>query len=308
MKIIWKCVSPFLRFASPPRGPAAGLLALTVLVFAFAAQAEQVTFVSNTGQGAVADGYYTHTQYRAQQFTTGDHTAGYELSEIVVDIGKSCVIAPAFSLHKSSTDAQNLEVPGAKVIDLIGSASSQGRASFTPARATTLTRSTKYFVLFKAGAHAGTLDCKLRRTLSSNVDDGAASGWDIAGRAVFSPDSGSTWTNTGGGPEDPPPVIRIAIKGAFKSSRNTRVPQRVSAPAAGECSRRGKRGEPRCQLDRTRRNTLSGDLSGDHALRPAVPAGRERGLDRRAAGRDRYEHGHFRARHGEQLSGTRTGV
>ena len=231
MKIIWKCVSPFLRFASPPRGPAAGLLALTVLVFAFAAQAEQVTFVSNTGQGAVADGYYTHTQYRAQQFTTGDHTAGYELSEIVVDIGKSCVIAPAFSLYKSSADAQNLEVPGAKVIDLIGSASSQGRASFTPARATTLTRSTKYFVLFKAGAHAGTLDCKLRRTLSSNVDDGAASGWDIAGRAVFSPDSGSTWTNTGGGPEDPPPVIRIAIKGAFKSSRNTRVPQRVSAPA-----------------------------------------------------------------------------
>ena len=202
-----------------------------------------VTFVSNTGQIAVASGYYTHNEQRAQQFTTGDHAAGYALSEVVVDIGKSCSIAPAFSLHSSTTDALMLEVPGGRVVDLVGSAASLGEQSFYPASATTLARATKYFVVFRTGAPAETTDCKLGRTLSQDVDNGAASGWDLASSAVFSPDSGATWTITHSLPEDPLPPIKIAIRGSFvETGRAPGRPEDLTAtPGDGEVTLRWER-------------------------------------------------------------------
>ena len=202
------------------RGLATSLLALASLAIASPAQAQRVTtFVSNTGQVDVADGYYTDTHQRAQQFTTGDHAASYTLTEVVVDIGRPCTKALAFALHRSTTDINGLEVPGARVVDLIGSAARRGGSSFVPASAITLTSSTKYFVRLKTATAATNTDCKVRRTLSRNVDNGAASGWDIADRAVFSSDSGATWINTPRSPEDPPPAIQIAIKGTTPAPR-----------------------------------------------------------------------------------------
>ena len=200
---------------------------LTVL-FTPPAQAQAATtFVSNTGQPDTAAGYYNHEEYRAQQFTTGGHAAGYRLSAIAVDIGRSCSIAPAFALHESITYANGLEVPGTKVVDLTGSASSSGRTSFIPANATTLSSASKYFVVFKTAAPATQLDCKLHRTLSSNIDAGAASGWAIARRAVFSSNSGSTWRNTGGSPEDPLPAIQIAVRGTTVTTQPPVTPPAV---------------------------------------------------------------------------------
>ena len=201
-----------------PRCPGAWLLLALLGLFATPAHTSAATtFVSNTGQPSTAVGYYTHTEYRAQQFTAGNHAAGYRLSEIVVSIGKSCSIAPAFALHESITDANGLEVPGPTMVALTGSAASLGEADFTPANATILTPATKYFVVFKTEATATRLDCKVNRTLSSNIDSGAASGWDIAGHAVFSSDSGSTWRITGISPEDPRPAIQIAVTGTVVS-------------------------------------------------------------------------------------------
>ena len=201
-----------------PRCPGAWLLLALLGLFATPAHTSAATtFVSNTGQPSTAAGYYTHTEYRAQQFTAGNHAAGYRFSEIVVSIGKSCSIAPAFALHESITDANGLEVPGPTMVALTGSAASLGEADFTPANATILTPATKYFVVFKTEATATRLDCKVNRTLSSNIDSGAASGWDIAGHAVFSSDSGSTWRITGISPEDPRPAIQIAVTGTVVS-------------------------------------------------------------------------------------------
>ena len=213
-----------------PARPLAGSLGAALLraslvlpfaaLFTTPAQAQSITtFVSNTGQTDVAPGYYTHSEYRAQQFTTGNHAAIYRLSAIVVDIGRSCSIAPAFSLHESILNANGLGVPGNKVVDLTGSASSIGSAIFVPADETILARATRYFVVFKAGATASRLDCKVHRTISSNIDSGAASGWDIARRAVFSSDSGSIWRNTGIPPEDPSPTIQIAVRGTAVATR-----------------------------------------------------------------------------------------
>ena len=200
---------------------------LTVL-FTPPAQAQAATtFVSNTGQPDTAAGYYNHEEYRAQQFTTGGHAAGYRLSAIAVDIGRSCSIAPAFALHESITYANGLEVPGTKVVDLTGNASSSGRTSFIPANATTLSSASKYFVVFKTAAPATQLDCKLHRTLSSNIDAGAASGWATARRAVFSSNSGSTWRNTGDPPEDPLPAIQIAVRGTTVTTQPPVTPPAV---------------------------------------------------------------------------------
>ena len=200
------------------RGLQIVVLALAGTGIAVPVQAQVVAFVSNTGQTSVAAGYYTDTQQRAQQFATGRHAAGYTLSEVVVDIGRSCSIPPAFALHTSTTDGKMLEVPGNKVVDLIGSAASLGSQSFAPASATTLASSTKYFIVFKTSAVASVTDCKVHRTLSTNVDPGAAPGWDIARNAVFSYDSGSTWTTTHSMPEDPRPPVKIAIRGVVEPS------------------------------------------------------------------------------------------
>ena len=211
------------------RGLQIVVLALAGTGIAVPVQAQVVAFVSNTGQTSVAAGYYTDTQQRAQQFATGRHAAGYTLSEVVVDIGRSCSIPPAFALHTSTTDGKMLEVPGNKVVDLIGSAASLGSQGFAPASATTLASSTKYFIVFKTSAVASVTDCKVHRTLSTNVDPGAAPGWDIARNAVFSYDSGSTWTITHSMPEDPRPPVKIAIRGA-KIARGGVVKPSTSAP------------------------------------------------------------------------------
>ena len=205
--------------------------------------AQVVTLVSNTGQVDTAIGFYTDTQQRAQQFTTGDHAGGYTLSEVVVDIGRPCSIAPAFALHSSTTDGGMLEVPGAKIVGLVGSAASRGEQSFAPATATRLARSTRYFVLFKTAATASIADCKVARTISSSVDAGAASGWDIAGTAVFSPDAGTTWTNTPSSPEDPPPPVQIAIRGSLiQTSTALGRPRNLTAtPGNGRVTLRWER-------------------------------------------------------------------
>ena len=205
--------------------------------------AQVVTLVSNTGQVDTAIGFYTDTQQRAQQFTTGDHAGGYTLSEVVVDIGRPCSIAPAFALHSSTTAGGRLEVPGAEIVGLVGSAASRGEQSFAPATATRLARSTRYFVLFKTAATASSADCKVARTISSSVDAGAASGWDIAGTAVFSPDAGTTWTNTPSSPEDPPPPVQIAIRGSLiQTSTALGRPRNLTAtPGNGRVTLRWER-------------------------------------------------------------------
>ena len=194
------------------------LTELVLVVVALLATATQLqaatTFVSNTGQPDVAIGHYSHTDHRAQQFTTGNHAAGYRFSAIVIDIGRFCSIPSAFALHQSITDANGLEVPGTKLVDLTSSYSSSGEKNFTPAHATILARASKYFVVIKTAAPAGILDCKVHRTLSTNIDSGTASGWDIAEHAVLSLDSGSTWTNRPG-LHDPPPAIQIAVTGTI---------------------------------------------------------------------------------------------
>ena len=123
------------------------LLAMAATPMATPAQAQaQTTFVSNIGQADTTSAVITSNNvFRAQQFETGDDSAGgYTLSEIVVNIAGASTGTPAFALY-SSTD---LNEPDTKIVDLSGNISTAGEQSFTPNSATILEQSTKYFIVF----------------------------------------------------------------------------------------------------------------------------------------------------------------
>ena len=176
------------------------------VLFAAPAQAQtDTTFVSNINQtNQSSASFISAGALRAQQFTTGDHSKGYVLSEAVVNIHSAATVGEDFGLYTSITDSNNVEVPGTEVVGLTGSADTAGEQSFTPMNTTTLSASTKYFVVAKVTAGGGS--GRLVATASDDIDSGEASGWDIADNSVFSTTSGSTWSSTGA-------ALEIAIKG-----------------------------------------------------------------------------------------------
>ena len=90
----------------------------------------------------------------------------------MVNIRDARTGTPAFALYTSTSD----DKPDTKVVDLSGDSSTAGEQSFTPAIATTLSASTKYFIYFDMTSG----DTNLQTTSSNTIDSGASPGWDIA--------------------------------------------------------------------------------------------------------------------------------
>ena len=214
------------RGRSPSRAsrPARALRTLTVFLVAVAAllalplQAQaQTTFVSNVGQTDSPPNAISGTVTpRAQQFETGSNTGGYTLAEIVVNIQEGRTETPAFALYTSTAD----DKPGTKVVDLSGNISTAGTQSFTPASTTTLSASTKYFIVFSMTSGSS----NLQRTLSNAIDSGASTGWDIAENSVFSTNSGTSWTSSS-------PSVEIAVKGTLGTTTTTNTAPAVDSIA-----------------------------------------------------------------------------
>ena len=190
-----------------PRAPGAlrlavvlliALAGLTVLGGETLAQAQTVTtFVSNLGQQSDANPSPVNAGYTlAQQFTTGTHPLGYDLTEVVFDVAADSSGTPEFALYTTNSSDE----PGTKIVDLNGSVASTGEQSLTPASPTTLSASTGYFVAFGLASGAA---YRLRTTLIETDDLGAAAGWSIANDSMWRL-SGS-WTLSAD--------IKIAVKG-----------------------------------------------------------------------------------------------
>ena len=207
------------RRARRPCGLFAALLvALGAAAAGAPAIAQTMTFVGNTGQ---TDASYTIARSGvrvAQQFTTGNNFGGYTLSEIVVNIYEGSTAIPEFTLHHSTPESKNRDVPGAKIVDLTGSVATAGLRSFTPASATRLAARTKYFVVFHStSTHRPTSQfggllhysiatpIRLTQTRSGDVDGTPARGWDISGLRLYST-TRAIWTYSA-------LPIEIAVKG-----------------------------------------------------------------------------------------------
>ena len=180
---------------------AAGFLAAIAasLVLPLEARAQTTTFVSNLGQAdTTGTSQISATIPYAQQFETGSNSGGYTLTEIVVNIRTAETGTHGFALYTSTASDE----PGTKVVDLSGNSSTAGAQSFTPASATTLSASTKYFIAFFMSS--GTAN--LQTTNSNDIDSGASTGWDIAEGSLFSLNSGTSWTSSASS-------VEIAVKG-----------------------------------------------------------------------------------------------
>ena len=157
--------------------------------------------VSNVGQkDRDRDFFVVSNSFKGQQFTTGSNAEGYTLSEVVVNIREGSTNATTVAVY-TSTDS---DVPGTKVVDLTGSVATAGEQSFAPTSETTLSASTDYFVYFAVAASVGP---SLQSTSSDAEDAGAATGWSIGDRSVFSTDDGTTWAGS-------TVAVEIAVKGS----------------------------------------------------------------------------------------------
>ena len=113
-----------------------------------------------------------------------------------------------------------VEVPETKVVDLSGSVATVGEQSFTPASTTTLSVSTKYFVVLSI--NGSTLI--IHRTSSNNEDSGGLPGWEIANNSLRASNPVSTWTSVSD-------KLEIAVKGT--AVPDTAAPVFASAAADG---------------------------------------------------------------------------
>ncbi len=149
------------------------------------ARSAALTFVSNIERPnfAIAAASTSSTR-RSQQFTTGSHAGGYRLTQVVVNFKGTSTGTHAFAIYTSTTS----DTPGTEVVALTGNNPTTGQRTFKPASETILSPSTKYLVYLATSSGS----VNLQATSSNSVDDGAASGWDIAGESVEH--DGSTWT------------------------------------------------------------------------------------------------------------------
>ena len=179
------------------------------------------TFISNTGQTDVRTGVSRVVDFSyAQQFTTGGNPGGYTLSAVVVDIRTGSSTATQTSALHQSTTVGGVEVPGTKVVNLSGSVATAGEQSFTPASATTLSASTKYFVVLSINGSI----LIIHHTISDDEDSGGSTGWEIANNSLRAANPVSTWTSFSN-------KLEIAVKGT--AVPDTTAPAFESAAANG---------------------------------------------------------------------------
>ena len=180
-----------------------------------AAQAQNVTLISNDGQSGAAfnravgtSGTFQFTQ--AQQFTTGANTGGYTLSAVDgTTTTAPAGVTPTVSICNSSSGS-----PGSTCTTLTNPASfAVGKLTWTAPAGTTLAANTDYFVVFEGSGG----QYNLSATSSDGQDAGGAEGWSIA--------DVSRWRNSDGGNfSNNPNSLRITIKGAAVTATDNTAP------------------------------------------------------------------------------------
>ena len=185
-----KVVVSFVDSLGVSEGPLASDATVTV---PRAGSASAITLVDNFDFSLVPDfaiPNITDTVYVSQEFTTGNHTRGYEIESISLNLNYTHSLSGfSVSIHDVSSD-----VPGVKLYQLYGPASRTGRQSFSASSGAVivLDANTKYFVVLSASASP-----RIARVYFSNSTSESVSvdGWSIADEYVASTDGGNNWTS-----------------------------------------------------------------------------------------------------------------
>ena len=128
----------------------------------------------------------------SQEFTTGNHTLGYEFESIYLDLKRISTLSGfSVSIHDVSVD-----VPGVKLYQLHGPTNKIGRQAFSasPGAVIVLDANTKYFFVLSASAAPNDAQVYVSNSTSERV---SVDGWSIADEYVVSRDGGNNWTSYG---------------------------------------------------------------------------------------------------------------
>ena len=188
------------RAGTPARSARAAAVAILLAFAALLAlplQAEADTLVSNLGQTKINS---ATSDDRAQAFTTGSNTAGYNLTS--VEIGYNDAEGDTFSASIWTVDANSK--PSTLLYSLVAPGTfTAGTLTFTAPANATLDADTTYTVLIETGGNS----INYRLTTSSSEDSGGAVGWSIRDHYHFIR-TGIPWTETSSSR-----MLLIAIEG-----------------------------------------------------------------------------------------------
>ena len=150
----------------------------------------KAALVSNTGQTAGSTFAVNSTFTQAQTFTTGDHAAGYTLTDVGLRVG-SWTNSSAFTASIYSTTSGG--APDSSLHTLTNPASALDGAAnvFLAPAGATLTAQTTYALVLE-GSAADT--ASLSSTTTNAEDSGAASGWSIGDSRHWMRTTDTSWS------------------------------------------------------------------------------------------------------------------
>ena len=154
--------------------------------------------VSNINQqSSVIGGSINDNNFFAQQFTTGNHSAGYNLSKVLIKIiTASSTRVPVIGIYTSTGNNR----PGTKLYELTGSVSETGDRVFTAPAGAILEPDTKYFVHVAGGSGSSFFRIGVSTTTQNIylINLSSLPGWSISIFKLISLDGSQSWASSNG--------------------------------------------------------------------------------------------------------------
>ena len=160
-----------------------------VFVGTVGAVGSSVVLVSNVNQSVGASGALINdTSFVAHQFTTGNHSNGYDVARLILKMKASGTRMPAISLYTSGGGLPDQKLCGFN--ELVANSSEQ-RSGLSADYA--LRPDTKYFLYVAGGNGTGSFELSLGAGGAVGLDSSSLPGWGVSGSKLASGDGGGSW-------------------------------------------------------------------------------------------------------------------
>ena len=151
--------------------------------------------VSNVNQSVGGSGALINdTSFVAHQFTTGNHSNGYDVARLILKMKASGTRTPAISLYTSTGD----NLPDQKLCEfseLVTNSSEQTSELLTDHA---LEPDAKYFLYVAGGNGTGSFELSLGTGSATGLDPSSLPGWAISASKLASKNGGLSWSSSEG--------------------------------------------------------------------------------------------------------------